>query len=61
MENNCFFGTVLRTLGFEVCSAGARVGRGEGGTGWRGGMVGGTWSIWLRWVEMGMGEEEVYA
>jgi len=25
MENNCFFGTVLRTLGFTVYSAGARV------------------------------------
>ena len=25
MENNCFFGTVLRTLGFTVHSAGARV------------------------------------
>lgn len=33
MENNCFFGTVVRTLGFEVCSVGARVGRGEGGSG----------------------------
>lgn len=25
MENNCFFGTVLRTLGFTIYSAGARV------------------------------------
>ena len=25
MENNCFFGTVLRTLGFSLHSAGARV------------------------------------
>lgn len=25
MENNCFFGTVLRSLGFEVHTAGARV------------------------------------
>lgn len=25
MENNCFFGTVLRTLGFTLYSAGARV------------------------------------
>ncbi len=25
MENNCFFGTVLRTLGYDVCSVGARV------------------------------------
>ncbi len=25
MENNCFFGTVLRSLGFEIYSAGARV------------------------------------
>jgi len=25
MENNCFLGTVLRSLGFEVYSAGARV------------------------------------
>lgn len=25
MENNCFFGTVLRSLGFDICSVGARV------------------------------------
>ena len=25
MENNCFFGTVLRTLGYDVYSVGARV------------------------------------
>ena len=25
MENNCFFGTVLRSLGYEVVSVGARV------------------------------------
>jgi len=33
MENNCFFGTILRTLGFTVCSAGARVSDGVSGTG----------------------------
>ena len=30
MENNCFFGTVLRSLGFKVYSAGARVHEGSG-------------------------------
>lgn len=30
MENNCFFGTVLRSLGFTVYSAGARVHEGSG-------------------------------
>lgn len=40
MENNCFFGAVLRGMGFRVCSAGARIshaveGRGGGGyLGW---------------------------
>ena len=37
MENNCFFGTVLRSVGFDVYSAGARVndgGREEAYTGW---------------------------
>ena len=34
MENNCFFGTVLRSLGFRVHSAGARVSNGvDGGDG----------------------------
>lgn len=33
MENSCFFGTVLRTLGFDVCSAGARVSKGVDGIG----------------------------
>ena len=28
MESNCFFGTVLRSLGFNVCSVGARVSKG---------------------------------
>ena len=40
MENNCFFGTVLRSLGVTVCSAGARVNEGKGGkeefAGWYG-------------------------
>ena len=30
MENNCFFGTVLRSLGYTVYSAGARVHEGGG-------------------------------
>ena len=30
MENNCFFGTVLRSLGFTVYGAGARVHEGSG-------------------------------
>ena len=25
MENNCFFGTILRTLGFDIYSVGARI------------------------------------
>lgn len=33
MENNGFFGTVLRSLGFTVCSAGARVNAAADGTG----------------------------
>lgn len=33
MENNCFFGTILRTLGFNVCSTGARVSKGADGIG----------------------------
>lgn len=32
MENNCFFGTVLRTLGFSLHSAGARVAIAASGT-----------------------------
>ena len=32
MENNCFFGTVLRTLGFTLHSAGARVAIAASGT-----------------------------
>ena len=32
MENNCFFGTVLRTLGFSLHSAGARVAVAASGT-----------------------------
>ena len=30
MENNCFFGTVLRSLGYKVYDAGARVHEGDG-------------------------------
>lgn len=33
MENNAFFGTVLSSLGFDVCSAGARVSKGISGSG----------------------------
>ena len=33
MENNTFFGTVLRSLGFEVYAVGARVCAGGGGGG----------------------------
>lgn len=32
MENNCFFGTVLRSLGFRVYGAGARVNKGADGS-----------------------------
>lgn len=32
MENNCFFGTILRSLGFTVHSAGARVAVAASGT-----------------------------
>ena len=38
MENNCFFGTILRTLGFKVYSAGARVFESDEG--------GGTYTPW---------------
>lgn len=31
MENNAFFGTVLRSLGYDVTSAGARVCMGVNG------------------------------
>lgn len=34
MENNLLFGALLRDVGFEVCSVGARVWDGEGWTGW---------------------------
>lgn len=34
MENNCFFGTVLRSIGFDVYSAGARVKSPSGYGGW---------------------------
>lgn len=34
MENNCFLGTVLRSLGFTIYSAGARVLDGDRYTGW---------------------------
>jgi arylamine N-acetyltransferase len=34
MENNTFFGTVLKTLGFEVISTGARVLLSGGSGGW---------------------------
>ncbi len=46
MENNCFLGTVLRSLGFEVCSVGARVSRGVGGTGQEG------WHGWSHMVNI---------
>jgi len=34
MENNCFFGTILRSIGFDVYSAGARVKSPDGYGGW---------------------------
>lgn len=34
MENNCFFGTILRSIGFDVYSVGARVKSPDGYGGW---------------------------
>ena len=53
MENNCFFGTILRSLGFNVCSAGARVNTAAGGTGdgWEG------WSHMVNIVTLSSGEK----
>ena len=54
MENNCFFGTVLRTLGFNVFSAGARVNTqasGSGGNGWTG------WSHMVNIVTLSSGQK----
>lgn len=53
MENNCFFGTVLRTLGFNVRSVGAKVNTkasGSGGSGWEG------WSHMVNIVTLDEGE-----
>ena len=53
MENNCFFGTVLRSLGFNVLSAGARVNTqasGSGGNGWEG------WSHMVNIVTLSSGQ-----
>lgn len=46
MENNCFFGTVLRSLGFNVFSAGARVNTAASGTGEDG------WEGWSHMVNI---------
>ncbi len=46
MENNCFFGTVLRSLGFNVFSAGSRVSTAVGGTG------GDRWEGWSHKVNI---------
>lgn len=54
MENNCFFGTVLRSLGFDVRSVGARVNRkasGSGGCGWEG------WSHMVNIVTLDSGQK----
>ena len=40
MENNLLFGTVLPSLGFGMCSVGARVSEGASGAG------GGGWTGW---------------
>ena len=40
MELNCLFGTVLRTLGFDVCSVGARVSEAVDGGSSGGGYLG---------------------
>lgn len=53
MENNTFFGTVLRSLGFKVVSVGARVNRmasGSGGDVWEG------WSHMVNIVELEGGQ-----
>lgn len=54
MENNCFFGTVLRSLGFNVFSAGARVNlqaNGTGEDGWEG------WSHMVNIVTLSSGHK----
>lgn len=54
MENNCFFGTILRSLGFSVFSAGARVNtgaNGTGGDGWEG------WSHMVNIVTLSSGQK----
>ena len=46
MENNCFFGTVVRSLGYRVWGVGARVNRGVGGMGEEG------WEGWSHMVNV---------
>lgn len=46
MENNCFFGIILRSLGFNVFSAGARVNTGSSRTGE------GEWEGWSHMVNI---------
>ena len=53
MENNCFFGTVLRSLGFRMFSAGARVNTQANGSGednWEG------WSHMVNIVTLSSGQ-----
>lgn len=45
MENNCFFGAVLRGLGFSVCSVGGRVSHAISGEGVAGGYNG--WYVFV--------------
>lgn len=56
LENNCFLGTVLRSLGFEIYSAGARV--------CKDGVNYGPWWVVKSWInglqEMLMGWKEPY-
>ncbi len=57
MENNCFFGTVLRSLGFNVFSAGPRVNTAVGGTGgnrWEG------WSHIVNIVTLSSGQKYMF-
>lgn len=46
MENNCFFGTVLRSVGFNVFNTGAGVDTGANGTGEDG------WEGWSQMVNI---------
>ncbi|KAI9717185.1 MAG: hypothetical protein M1812_004933 [Candelaria pacifica] len=54
MENNCFFGTVLRSLGYDVYSAGARVSNATNG------LPGGGYEGWSHMVNIVTVEGERY-